>query len=428
MVFVEILVVLVLVVINGGLAMSELAVVSSRPARLKTFAERGIKGAEAASVLNADPGRFLSTVQIGITLVGILAGAFSGATLAQRLDDVFEGFGMPSRIAEPLAFAVIVSLITYISLIAGELVPKQLALRNPERIACSVAPALTVLAAATRPVVWLLDVSGRAVLTLFGRPKEGEGKVTEEEIKTLVAEAESAGVLEPEERKMISGVLRLADRPIGGVMTPRLDVDMLDLSEPPDEIRAHIARSPHSRLPVHHGSPDEVVGIVQAKDLLDAYLAGGEVDPRRHVREAPVILDTTDALDAVAVLKRSPAHIGLVHDEYGHFQGVVTTADILEAIAGVMGGADASASDQPAVRRADGSWLLEGGMPADEMADLLAIDLAADRDYHTAAGFALDVLGRLPSTGDAFAAHGWRFEVVDMDGRRIDKLLATRLA
>lgn len=426
MVFLELLVVLLLILVNGGLALSELAVVSSRAARLKSFAARGVRGADAALALNADPGRFLSTVQIGITLVGVLAGAFSGATLAQRLGDGVEGIGVARHIAEPMAFAIVVSLITYVSLIVGELVPKQLALRNPERVACMVAPSMMFLARVARPIVMLLDASGKAVLKLFGRADENAGKVTEEEIKTLVAEAESAGVLEPEERRMIAGVLRLADRPVGGVMTPRLDVDMVDLSSSAEEVRRVIAASQHSRLPAHHGSADEVVGIIQAKDMLDAYLAGKAVDPKDFVRPAPIILETTDALDAVRILKESPVHIGLVYDEYGHFQGVVTTADILEAIAGAFQ-TDEGVPQLHAVQRADGSWLLEGAMPADEMAEVLAIDLPPGRGYHTAAGFALDALGRLPQTGECFETLGYRFEVVDMDGRRIDKLIASRL-
>jgi putative hemolysin len=426
MLFLELLIVILLVAINGGLAMSELAVVSSRAARLKTFAARGVSGAEAALALNADPGRFLSTVQIGITLVGILAGAFSGATLAQRLGDGIEALGVSARIAEPIGFALVVSVITYISLIVGELVPKQLALRNPERVACMVAPTMSFIARVSRPIVVLLNLSGKAVLALFGPAEGSAGKVTEEEIRTLVAEAESAGVLEPEERRMISGVLRLADRSVGGVMTPRLDIEMIDLSASVDEVRKAIATSQHSRLPAHHGSPNEVVGIIQAKDMLDAYLAGQAVDPKDFVRPAPIILETTDALDAVRILRESPVHIGLVYDEYGHFQGVVTTADILEAIAGAFQ-TDEGAAQPHAVQRADGSWLLEGAMPADEMAEILAIDLPPMRHYHTAAGFALDALGRLPQTGECFQALGYRFEVVDMDGRRIDKLMASRL-
>jgi putative hemolysin len=420
----EIAVVALLIVVNGVLAMSELAVVSARPARLKAFAERGVRGAEAAMALNGDPGRFLSTVQIGITLVGILAGAFSGATLAQRLADVLRDLGMPGGAAEPIGFGVVVSAITYVSLIVGELVPKQLALRDPERIACAAAPAMTVLASVAKPIVFLLDLSGRLALRLLGQGGKAENKVTDEEIRTLVAEAETAGVIEPEERRLIAGVMRLGDRPVRGVMTPRRDVDMIDLTDGPDAIREAIKESIHSRLPVHNGNPDEPIGIIQVRDLLDAALAGQPFEPRNFVREAPVILDQTDAVSAIAILQNAAVHFGLVHDEYGHFQGVVSTIDILEAIAGEFRDLE-NPEDPPAVSRPDGSWLISGLMPADEFADILAIELPQDRDYQTAAGFALDVLGRLPATGDGFTTGGWTFEVVDMDGRRIDKLLAT---
>jgi len=426
MLYLEILIVLVLIVVNGLLAMSELAVVSSRAPRLRILAERGVRGAEAALALNADPGRFLSSVQIGITLVGVLSGAFSGATLGQRLAEVLGDAGLPNGIADAIGVGLVVAIITYLSLVAGELVPKQLALRDPEAIAARVAPAMRTIATIAAPIVWLLDLSSRLLLRLLGKKEEAEARVTEEEIKTLVAEAESAGVLEPEERRMISGVLRLGDRAVRGVMTPRQLVEVIDLTEPPAEIRRRILSSGHSRLPVHAGDPDEVVGIVQAKDLLDAYLSGKEPDPKKFVRDAPVIPDTTDALDVVQTLKHSPVHIGLVHDEYGHFQGVVTTADILEAIAGVF--RTEETVEPNAVRRADGSWLVSGLMPADEMADLLSIELPQGRDYETAAGFALDVLGRLPQTGESFAFAGCRFEIVDLDGFRIDKMIVVREA
>ena len=425
MLFIELTIVLVLIIINGLLAMSELAVVSSRPGRLKLLVERGVKGARRALALAADPGRFLSAVQIGITLVGIVAGAFSGVTLAARLTGWLMAQGLSEGVAEPIAYGVVVTTITYLSLIVGELVPKQIALRNPEAVACLVAPAMTVLSRVASPLVTLLDWSGKAVLTLLGQRAISASRVTDEEIKTLVAEAESAGVLEPEERAMISGVMRLGDRPVRAVMTPRWEVDMIDLADDDDTNRRRIQETVHSRLPVYEGSADAVLGVVQAKDLLNGCLNGSALNIRESVRRAPFVPDTMDALDVVNTLKSSPVHIGLVHDEYGHFLGVVTSADILEAIVGEFH-SEQGAAEPDIVRRSDGSYLVAGSMPVDELAELLGISLPEDRSYHTVAGLALAAFGRLPEVGESVRVHGWQFEVVDMDGRRIDKILLSR--
>jgi putative hemolysin len=305
-------------------------------------------------------------------------------------------------------------------------VPKQIALRDPEKIAVRVAPAMTVMALIASPIVSFLDFSGRAVLRALRYEDKPVHRVTDEEIRSLMAEAETAGVLEPDERAMIAGVMRLGDRPVRAIMTPRREVDMLDLTADPDEIRRTIVESVHSRLPAHAGTPEEMLGIVQAKDLLDAYLRGERPDLRAQVRPAPNVPDTVDALDVLDVIKGSPVHMALVHDEYGQFEGIVTNADILEAITGAFR-TDEGSVEPEAVRRDDGSWLISGSMPADEMADRLSIALTPDRSYHTAAGFVLSRLGHLPEVGESFGSHGWRFEVVDLDGRRIDKILASRI-
>jgi putative hemolysin len=422
----ELLLVLVLILINGVLAMSELAVISARRSRLKAMAEQRVRGARRALELSADPGRFLSTVQFGITLVGILAGAFSGATLGGQLADWLATLGVGPSFAGPLGFGLVVTLITYLSLVIGELVPKQLALRHAEQLACFVAPAMTALARFASPFVWLLDLSGRLVLALFGRKQSGERQVTEEEIRVLVAEAETAGVIEPEEGRMISAVMRLGDRPVRAVMTPRTEVDMVDLSDTPAEIRRTITGSVHSRIPAHDGNPDEIIGVIHAKDMLDAYLKRRKVDARRFVRTAPVIADRMDALEVIEKLKNSDVHMGLVHDEYGHFEGVVTSADVLEAIAGVFR-TEAGEPEPNAVQRDDGSWLLSGTMPVEELTDITAIALPQRRDFHTLAGFVLEQLGHIPELGESFDQGDWRFEIVDLDGRRIDKVLARRL-
>ena len=335
MLYIELAIVIVLILINGLLALAELAIVSSRRARLRALVDREVIGSRRALALASDPGRFLSTVQIGITLVGVLSGAVSGATLGLRLAEWFANVGLPTGVAEAVGVGLVVAVITYFSLVIGELVPKQIALRNPERVAVRVAPAMTAIARIASPVVSLLDISGRAVLRALGYQAQAEQRVTDEEIRTLMAEAETAGVIEPGERAMIAGVMRLGDRPVRAVMTPRREVDMIDLTADPGDIRRMLGESIHSRLPVHAGAPEEMLGVVQAKDLLDACLRGERLDIRAQVRPAANVPDTVDALDVVDVIKASPVHMALVHDEYGHFQGVVTNADILEAIVGV---------------------------------------------------------------------------------------------
>src|SRR6266480_3503831 len=416
MLFIEVAIVVALILLNGLLALAELAIVSSRRARLQALVDRQVIGSRRALALATDPGRFLSTVQIGITLVGVLSGAFSGATLGLHLAEWFVDLGLPTRIAEAVGVGLVVAIITYFSLVIGELVPKQIALRDPEKIAVRVAPAMTAMASIASPIVSFLDVSGRAVLRAIGYRAQPEHRVTDEEIRSLMAEAETAGVLEPGERAMIAGVMRLGDRPVRAIMTPRRQVDMIDLTADPEDIRRTIVESAHSRLPAHAGAPEEMLGVVQAKDLLDAYLRGERPDIRAQLRPAPNVPDTADALDVLGVIKRSPVHIALVHDEYGQFEGIVTNADILEAIAGAFR-TDEGAAEPEAVQRDDGTWLTSGSMPADEMADRLSVVLPPDRSYHTAAGFVLSQLGHLPKVGESFNSQGWRFEVVDLDDR-----------
>ncbi len=422
----ELVIALALVALNGVFALSELAIVSARRPRLKAMAEQGRAGAKTALGLMEDSGRFLSTVQIGITLVGILAGAFSGAALGSRLTQILMAEGVPAGAAEPLGFGLVIGLITYLSIVIGELVPKQLALRHPEGIACAMAPLMLVLSKAAAPAVWLLNASTRLIFGLFG-PSSGEGTtVTEEEIKMLVGEAESAGVIEEEERRMISGVLRLGGRTVRGLMTPRTDVDWIDVNEDAEAIRSILMETPHSRLPVSEGSPDNIIGVVQSRALLAALLSDQPLDVRAHVQSAPIIPDTLYALDALAVLRDSEVPMALVHDEYGHFEGVVTPADALEAIVGAFR-SDGEAPEPNAVRREDGSWLLAGSMAVDEMADILGVTLPEPRSYHTVGGLVISELEHLPSTGEQVDVLGWRFEVVDLDERRIDKVLAMPL-
>jgi putative hemolysin len=427
MLYFELGIVAVLIVINGLLSMSELAIVSSRPARLTALVEKNVKGSRRALALASDPGKFLSTVQIGITLIGVLSGAFSGATLGQRLSVMLVGAGWSQGVADTIGVGAVVTVITYASLIIGELVPKQIALRDPESVAVRVAPYMTLLARISLPVVWLLDRSGKALLWLLGHRGETGDKVSEDEIRTLVVEAENAGVLEPGEKEMIAGVMRLGDLPVGAVMTPRREVSMINLADSVDAIRSALAASSHSSLVVFDPAADAAVGIVKARDMLECCLSGQPLDIGKLVRPAPVIPEFLDARDVVAMLRDSAVHIGLVHDEYGAFQGVVTSADILESIVGGFH-TEEGPPEAAAVKRADGSYLISGWMSAVEFASLLQFELPASRHYQTVAGFLLNQFGRIPEVGDHIEVEGWRFEVIDLDGRRIDKLMATKVS
>jgi putative hemolysin len=423
----DLLIVFALILLNGLFALSELAVVSSRHPRLKALAASGKAGAVDALALASNPGRFLSSVQIGITLVGIINGVYSGETFGEYANEYLMSLGLPEAVAGPLGYGVVIVVITYLSVIIGELVPKTLALRNAEGIACAVAPAMKAFSRIAAPAVWLLDASTRAVFRLFGQTTESESRVTDEEIKTLIAEAESSGVLEAGEREMIDGVMRLADRAVIGLMTPRTDVDWIDITAPEASIRERLITTPHSRLPVGDGSADRMIGVVQTRELLATILAGKPFEVRSHIRKAPIIPETTEALDVLTILRDAEVPMALIHDEYGDFEGLVTPTDILEAIAGVFR-SDAKVDAQPhAVERDDGSWLLSGGMPADEMAAKIAIVLPENRSYETVAGFVLAQLQHLPKTGERVESNGWKFEVVDLDGRRIDKVLASKL-
>jgi len=421
----ELVVVLSLTALNGLFSLSELAVVSARKARLKAMAEAGRSGARAALALQDDPGRFLSTVQIGITLVGIVAGAFSGAAMGGKVTAFLETYGVPDNIADPLGYGAVIAFITYLSVVLGELVPKHLALGNTEAIACAVAPLMTLVSKVAAPVVLFLDLSTKVFMAMLGRSAGSDSAVTEEEINTIMAEAESAGVIETDERKMISGVMRLSDQGVRGIMTPRTDVDWIDLSDSEEAIRELLINTNQSRLPVTESDPDAMIGVVQARDLLAAALSGQPLDVRAHVRQVPVIPDTVEALDALTVLQGSDVPMALVHDEYGHFEGLVTPADVLDAIAGAFR-SDDNMEEPDAVQREDGSWLIAGSMRAFTLEERLGVSLPEDRTYDTVAGLVIDTLRSMPETGDVTVAYGWRFEVVDMDGRRIDKVLVSR--
>ena len=418
---IELLVILGLVCLNGVLAMSELAIVSARPARLKPL-EGKSRGAAAALRLAEHPGRFLSTVQIGITLVGVLSGALSGATLGTRLTEFIAAQGVDPDWARSFGVGGVVVAITYVSLIVGELVPKQLALRNPEGLAIRMAPAMTVLSKVSAPLVWLLDKSGKSLLWLMGQRGASDNRVTEEEVHTILTEAHEGGVLEDEEREMMAGIMRLGDRSAKALMTPRREVEMLDLEMTPAEAIAAIRRIGRPRIPVQSRETGEVLGIVTLSDVFNVVSKREALDIKALMHEVPVVSDRSDALDVLEILRRAEHHLALVYDEYGHFEGLITSGDVLEAITGaVAAGQD---DEEPAmVTREDGSLLVSGWMPADEFCDRLGLPRDMAGDYDTVAGLVLHQMRRLPGLGESFTSHGHRFEVMDLDGLRIDKVL-----
>lgn len=420
---VELLIVVVLTLINGVLAMSELAIVRSRSARLQVMADQGSRGAVIALRLAADPGRFLSSVQIGITLVGVLAGAVSGATLGQRLAATLTDAGLAPALAQPLGVGGVVLAITYLSLVLGELVPKQIALRAPEAVAVRIAPLLHAISVVAAPVVWVLDRSGKLVLRLLGQTGAVDRNMTDDEVKLVLSEAQSAGVMDKAETAMIAGVMRIADRTARGLMVPRREVDLIDLAAGPAAVLAQIRRTDHSRLPVRDGDADSIVGVIRARDALA--LGDPIPDLRALIVPAPVVRDGMAALDVMEALRRTPAHMVLVFDEYGTFVGIVTPMDILEAIAGDF--SDGQDAEPKVVERDDGSLLVAGWMPVDEFADRLGLRLDEGRDYETVAGLVIDRMGTLPDLGAHIRISAWRIEVVDLDGRRIDKLLVQRM-
>ena len=423
--WIDVAIILALVALNGLFSMSELAIVSARKARLEAMARAGSRGASTAIELSADPGKFLSTVQIGITLIAVISGAFSGASLGEPTAVRLARLGLAPDTAHSVGLALVIGLTTCASLIFGELVPKQIALRSPEPLAAAMAVPMRWLAVGTAPVVWLLDRVSHLIFRVIGLSRHSDDQVTAEELHLVVAEASKSGVIEEHERSIISGVVRLADRPVREVMTPRTDIDWLDCALDEAGIRATLLATPHSRLPVAEGSIDTVIGVVQARDIIAALLRGEPLDLKSLMRKAPVVIDRIDAMDALTALRSADVPMALIHDEYGHCEGIVTPADLLAAIAGEFA-SDSDPEEAPSVvERDDGSLLVAGTMAADALADRLGIDLPEDRDYATVAGLALAAFRHLPGEGESFVEQGWRFEVVDLDGRRIDKLLVS---
>tara|TARA_R100001224_G_scaffold84048_2_gene53318 strand:+ start:1233 stop:2567 length:1335 start_codon:yes stop_codon:yes gene_type:complete len=413
-----------LIVLNGVFAMSELAIVSAKHTRLQAKAEGGSVAAATALELAGDPGKFLSTVQIGITLVGIIAGAYSGASLGGPVGErIGDPLGLSADRAEQVGFILVIVLTTYASLVIGELVPKQLALRSADRIAMVMAQPMKWLATIAAPVVWVLDFSSATIVRLFGVRPGGQNSVTAEELQMLFAEATRSGVLEADQSAILKGVVRLADRPVREVMTPRTELDWIDADADRAEIEATIGDTPHSLLPVAEGSADKVVGVVKVREVLAAMLTGQPFKLTDLAKRVEVVPDQLDAMDALRVLQQAEVAMAMVHDEYGHLDGIVTPIDLLTAIVGQFESDKDQGEIPEVIERADGSLLISGSLDAESLGDRLALDYGEDREFATAAGFALSVLKHLPEEGEVFTHQGWRFEIVDMDGRKIDKLL-----
>jgi putative hemolysin len=423
----QIAVIVVLALLNGLLAMSETALVSSRKARLKQRAEAGDSGARAALRLAESPNRFLSTVQIGISLVGVLAGAFGGATLARPLADALRAVPALAPYAGPLAFGTVVVAITYLSLIIGELVPKRLALNGAEAVASRVAGPMRFLSAITAPAVWFLSISTEGVLRLLGAHQTGAPPVSEQEVEILMEEGAQAGVFEEEERDLVRRALRLDDRPVRELMTPRPNVVWLDADDPPEEILRRAREAGHSFFPVARRDLDDLLGIASVKEAWARQASGKNANLLGSLQRSPLVAEGAPATSALEAFKRSGLPVSLVIDERGHIEGLLTLTDVLEALIGEVPDEDEPA-EAPIVRREDGSLMVDGLLGANELREHLGLGglpREEEADYHTVGGMVMDNLGRVPASGDRFDWEGFTFEVLDMDGRRVDKVLIT---
>ncbi|MCC5658613.1 hemolysin family protein [Nostoc sp. XA010] len=421
----EILIILVLIIANGVFSMSEMAIVSARKVRLQQLANQGDVKAKAALKLAESPNHFLSTVQVGISLIGILTGAFGGATIANRLAVYVKLVPLLAPYSEPLSFGIVVLLITYFSLIVGELVPKRLALNNPERIASTVAIPMQALSAIASPMVYLLSASTDLILRLLGITASTEPQVTEEEIKILIEQGTEAGTFEEAEQDMVERVFRLGDRPVSYLMTPRPDIVWLDLDDSPEENRHKMVDSAYSRYPVCQGGLDNVLGVIPVTDLLARSFRGEPLDLTVGLRQPIFVPESTRGLKVLELFKQTITHMALVVDEYGVIQGLVTLNDIMSEIVGDVPSTDGLDHPQ-AVQREDGSWLLDGMLPVEEFLELFGMEEWESEErgsYQTLGGFVITHLGRIPATADHFEWQSMRIEVMDMDGNRVDKVL-----
>ncbi len=425
----EILLLSVLILLNGLFAMSEIALVSARRARLARLADDGDNAAAVAVALHDDPTRFLSTVQIGITSIGILNGIVGQSVLAGPLAGWLQAYGVNAEISGIGSTVLVVVVITYVSIVVGELVPKRIGQLNPEGIARRVARPMNLLALLVRPFVRLLSVSTDAILRLLGTQPSSQLDVIEEEIHALLQEGSDSGVIELQEREMVRNVFRLDDRAISSLMIPRADIVYLDTELPLEDNLRRVSGSEHSRFPVCHGGLDQVLGILGAKQLLDQTLQGNPPNLTRHLLPVVYVPESLSGMDLLEHFRGSDANMVLVIDEYGEINGLVTLQNVLEALTGEF--KPRKQEDAWAVQRVDGSWFLDGLIPIPELKDRLGLKAVPEEDrgrYHTLSGMVMWLSGRLPQTGDVVVWENWRLEVVDLDGKRIDKILATPLA
>jgi putative hemolysin len=419
----EVFVIGALILLNGILAMSEAALVASRKTKLQQFANEGDQASKTVLKLTADPNIFLSTIQIGITLIGVLSGAVGGATISEQLTLEFNKVLAIQPYSEALALGIVVMVITILSLWLGELVPKRIALHNPERIARFVAGPMTFVSKVFSPVVRILSRSTDFVLNLFGVKASNEPPITEEEFQVLLDQGTQAGVFEEAEQDMVEGVFSLGDQRVYSLMTPRTEIVWLDIEDSLDEIRAKIAENDFSRFPVRQDTLDVILGIVKARDLLVPSLKGDPIRLKDLLKPAYFIPETMLASKALEIFKESHTDVLLVIDEFGGLQGLLTINDIVEEIVGEMG-----LGEPQATQRQDGSWLLDGMIEVDEFKEIFSLNMLPHEDeYETLSGFVMMSLGRVPQTADHFEWKGFRFEIIDMDGRRVDKVLVTTL-
>lgn len=422
----EILILIGLIVLNGLFAMSEIALVTARKARLMKLAADGDNSATVALKLGEDPTKFLSTIQIGITSIGILNGIVGEAVLAGPLSQWLQSFGVAENAASIGATAAVVIVVTYVSIVVGELVPKRIGQISPEPIARLVARPMQVLALITRPFVMLLTVSTHALLRLMGVKQSNQSSVTEEEIHALLEEGSEAGVIEQHQHEMVRNVFRLDDRQLGSLMIPRSDIVCVDIRLSPEENLQVLIESEHSRFPVCDGSLDKLLGVIHAKQALARVAKGETPDYSANLQPCVYVPETLTGTELLEQFRANDMQMAFVIDEYGEIEGIVTLQDVLEAVTGEF--TPHNAEDAWAVQRDDGSWLLDGAIPIPEMKDRLELKSVPEEDkgrYHTISGMIMLLLGRVPGTGSHVDWEGWRFEVVDMDDKRIDKVLAT---
>jgi putative hemolysin len=415
----EVAIVVILVIVNGIFSMAEIAVVSSRKARLQRRKDEGSRGAAVALALAGKPDDFLSTVQIGITLIGVFTGAYSGITLAEQLGPRLDRIRWIAPHGEDLALTIVVIATTYVTLIIGELVPKRLALRSPERIAAALAPAMAGMSRAARPAVWLLSKSTSVVMKLFGRSRSNEPAVTADELKMLLEQGTALGEFHEAEQEMVEGVFALDDRQATSLMTPRQEIVWLDANATPDAWRATLLAQDHDKYPVCDGSIDRIIGVARARDLLKECLSGARLDLRSILRKATFVPEFASALDVLDTLRQADTRFAIVIDEYGGVEGLLTLNDLVQEIVGRDGGSTI-------MQRGDGSWLVDGSIPIAEFREFFGEPSFEAGPFHTLAGFIMSRLGHIPKTADVVEWRNFRFEVVDMDGRRVDKVLVSR--